>query len=41
MWQKLKQKKPNIVTKMILKHSVATMIETHYEVDTIIIKVDN
>ncbi len=39
MWQKLKLKKPNITSKMI--SSVATMVETHFEVDTIVIKVDN
>jgi hypothetical protein len=41
MWQKLKPKKPNITTKMISKPSVATVIDTHYEVDTTTIEVDN
>ncbi len=41
IWQKLKTKKPNITSKMILKPSVATMVETHFEIDTPIIEVDN
>jgi hypothetical protein len=41
MWQKIKPKKPNIATKMILKPSVAIVIETHSEVDTRFIHVDN
>ncbi len=41
MWQKLKPKKCNIIIKMIPEPSVATMTETHSEVDTITIKVDN
>jgi hypothetical protein len=41
MWLKLKLKKPNIITKMILEPSVATMIETHFEVHITTIKVDN
>jgi hypothetical protein len=41
MWQKFKPEKSNIIIKMISKLSVATMIETHSKVDTIVIKVDN
>jgi len=41
MWHKLKPKKPNVVNKMILEPSVTTMIETHSEVDTIVIEVNN
>jgi hypothetical protein len=41
MWQKLKQKKPNIATKQMSKPNVTTMVETHYELDTIVIEVDN
>jgi hypothetical protein len=41
MWQKLKLKKPNITNKMISKPSVATMVETHFEVNIAVIKVDN
>ncbi len=41
MWQKLKLKKPNITNKMISKPSVATMVETHYKVNIVVIKVDN
>jgi len=41
MWQKLKPKEYNIITKVISKPSVATMIETHSEVDTTTIEVDN
>jgi hypothetical protein len=41
MWLKLKPEKPNIITKMILEPSVATMIETHFEVHTTTIRVDN
>jgi hypothetical protein len=41
MWQKLKPKKSNIVTKVILKPSVVTMVELHSKVDTVIIKIDN
>jgi hypothetical protein len=40
-WQKLKPKKPNIATKQISKPSVAIMVETHYELNTIAIEVDN
>jgi hypothetical protein len=35
MWQKLKQKKHNITTKVIPKPNVAAKIETHAEVDII------
>jgi hypothetical protein len=31
MWQKLKPKKPNIVTKLVSEPSVATMVETHFK----------
>jgi hypothetical protein len=41
MWQKLKPGKPNKVIQMILEPSVATMMETHFEIDIIIIEVDN
>ncbi len=41
MWQKLKPKKLNITTKQILEPSVATMVATHFELNTITIKVDN
>jgi Fe-S cluster assembly ATPase SufC len=41
MWQKLKQKKPNITSKMILEPNVAIMVETHSEVDIATIKVNN
>jgi hypothetical protein len=34
MWQKLKPKKPNITIKHISKPSVATLVETHFELDT-------
>jgi hypothetical protein len=33
--------KPNIITKVVPKPSVATLIETHFEVDIAIVKVDN
>jgi len=36
-----KAKKTNITTTMILKPSVAIMIETHIEIHTATIKVDN
>jgi hypothetical protein len=41
MWQKLKTEKPNIDSNMISKPNVATMVETHFEVNTIATKVDN
>ncbi len=41
MWQKLKVEKPNIRTKQILKPSVAIVVETHSELNTITIKVNN
>jgi hypothetical protein len=41
MWQKPKLEKPNITIKVILEPSVAIVIETHIEVNTIIIEVDN
>jgi hypothetical protein len=34
-WQKLKQKKPNITTKVILEPSVTTMVKTHFEIDIV------
>ncbi len=41
MWHKLKPKKPNINTKVILEPSVATMTETPSKIDTATIEVDN
>jgi hypothetical protein len=41
MWQKLKPKKLNITIKMISKLSVTIVVETHFEVNATIIKVDN
>ncbi len=41
MWQKLKPKKPNIATKQISEPSVATVVETHSELNTTTIKLDN
>ncbi len=41
MWHKLKVEKPNIFTKKILKPSVAIVVETHSELDTIVIEVNN
>ncbi len=41
MWHKLKVEKPNIFTKQILKPSVAIVVETHSELDTIVIEVNN
>jgi hypothetical protein len=41
MWQKLKLEKPNIAIKQILKPSVPTVFETHSELYTSIIKVNN
>ncbi len=41
MWQKLNLEKPNITTKQMSKPSVGTMVETHSELDTLAIKVDN
>ncbi len=41
MWQKLKPEKPNIATKQISKPSVATMVETHFELNIVAIKVNN
>jgi hypothetical protein len=38
MWQKLKSNKPNIVIKVILELNVATMVETHSEIDTTTIR---
>ncbi len=41
MWQKLKVEKPNILTKQILKPSVAIVVETHSELDIVAIEVNN
>jgi len=41
MWQKLKLKKLNIVTKQILQPNVAIMVETHSKLNTTDIEVDN
>jgi hypothetical protein len=41
MWQNLKPKKPNIAIRQISKPSVATMVETHSEIDIAAIEVDN
>jgi hypothetical protein len=41
MWQKLKQKKPNIAIIMILEPIVAIVIETHSEVHIVAKEVDN
>ncbi len=41
MWQKLKLEKPNIATKVILKPNVATVMETHFEVDIATIEESN
>ncbi len=40
MWQKLKLEKLNIITKVISKFNVATMIETHSKVIITFIEVD-
>jgi hypothetical protein len=40
-WQKLKPKRPNIVTKVILQPSVAIVINTHFVVDIVAMEVDN
>jgi hypothetical protein len=41
MWQKSKLEKPNITIKVRLEPNVAAMIKSHFEVNTIIIKVNN
>jgi hypothetical protein len=41
MWQKLKLEKSSIASKQISEPSVATMVETHFELDTTAIEVDN
>jgi len=41
MWQKLKPEKPNIDTKQILETSVTIVVETHFELDTTVIEIDN
>jgi hypothetical protein len=40
-WHKLKPKKPNIISKVILEPRVAIVVETHFEIDTTIIEVNN
>jgi hypothetical protein len=41
MWQKLKLKKPNIVTNVISEPNVTTMVETHFQINIVAIEVDN
>ncbi len=41
MWPKLKLEKPNITTKQISKPNIVTVVETHFELNTTTIKVDN
>jgi hypothetical protein len=41
MWQKLKVEKPNILTKQILKPTVAIVVETQSELHTVAIEVNN
>ncbi len=41
MWQNLKPKKPNIATKQVSKPSVTIVVETHFELNTTTIEVDN
>jgi len=41
MWQKLKPRKPNITTKSISKLSLTIVIETHSEIDTTTIEINN
>jgi hypothetical protein len=41
MWKKLKLEKSNITIKQILEPNVAIVVETHVELDTIAIEVDN
>jgi hypothetical protein len=41
MWHKLKPKKPNITTKSISKLSLTIVIETHSEIDTTTIEINN
>ncbi len=41
MWQNLKLEELNIAIKQILEPSVTIVVETHYELDTTSIKVDN
>ncbi len=41
MWQKLKPENPNIAIKVILKPSVAIVVETQFEIDTTTLEVDN
>jgi len=41
MWLKLKRKKHDIATKVILEPNVAIVIETHSKVDIVTIEIDN
>ncbi len=41
MWHKLKLEKLDIIAKVIPKLSVTTVVETHFEVDTATIKINN
>jgi hypothetical protein len=41
MWQKLKPKKSNIIIQVIPKSSVAIVVETHIEINTTVLEVDN
>jgi len=41
MWQKLKPKKPNITIKQISELAIVTMVETHSQLDTTIVEVNN
>jgi hypothetical protein len=41
VWHKVNPKKPNIATNHISEPSVAIVVETHFELDTAIIEVDN
>ncbi len=41
IWQNLKPKKPNITSEMISKPNVATMVETHFEINIVVIEVNN
>jgi hypothetical protein len=41
MWQKLKPEKLNVTSKLISEPSVATMVETHCEIDIKVMEVDN
>jgi hypothetical protein len=41
MWQKLKPKNQNIVINRISKPIIAIVVETHLELDMIVIELDN